>query len=290
MTNNAIAPNSWFSGRTAVLATMHRKEQVITPLIEANLGLSVVVPTQFDSDRFGTFTREIPRPGSQRDAARAKAIAAMEVTGHTLAIASEGSFSPHPFLPMVAQNRELVLFLDPANQLEVVGETITSDTNFAHQTISSVVEALAFAEKIGFPDHGLVIMPDANAMGDGIKGVIDPMHLRTTVDAMLQRSPNGTLHLETDMRAMYNPTRMRAIAAATENLIQTLQTTCPACAAPGFDRVEYRYGLPCSWCNQPTDLVQAVIWGCQRCSFQQNEQYPNGLQSADPGQCPYCNP
>ena len=64
-------PDAW-AGRTAVLATMHGKEAAIAPVLARFTGLRVAVPNGFDSDRFGTFSRDIPRAGSALDAARAK--------------------------------------------------------------------------------------------------------------------------------------------------------------------------------------------------------------------------
>jgi hypothetical protein len=267
---------------------MHGKERAIAPLFDLQLGMKVILPNGgFDSDRFGTFTRDIPRQGSQLEAARAKELSGLEV-----AIASEGSFTPHPAFPFVAENRELVILVDQVHQLEVVGEAVSIQTNFAHQTVFSVAEALDFAQKVGFPEHGLVIKLEADAEGSSsiVKGVIDPNQLEMEVKTLLQRSASGTVWLETDMRAMYNPSRMAVIMAATQNLIQKLQKKCPACGFPGFDRVECIYGLPCGLCHQPTDLIRAVIWGCQQCQYRQEQLYPNGQQIADPGQCSYCNP
>ena len=51
--------------KPAVLATMHRKDRVIVPLLEHALGLEIRVPRDFDTNRFDTFTREVERTGSQ---------------------------------------------------------------------------------------------------------------------------------------------------------------------------------------------------------------------------------
>ncbi|PMB21063.1 DUF6671 family protein, partial [Fischerella thermalis] len=101
-----------FNNRIAVLATKHQKERVIAPILEAELRMKVVVPEDFDTDVFGTFTREVKRPGNQVEAARLKAKKALELTGESLAIASEGSFGPHPEIPFISGNREVVLLLD----------------------------------------------------------------------------------------------------------------------------------------------------------------------------------
>ncbi|MBE9170839.1 hypothetical protein IQ238_26120 [Pleurocapsales cyanobacterium LEGE 06147] len=149
---------SLFSDRTAVLATMHHKERVIAPILNRDLGVKVIVPANFDTDRFGTFTRDIARAGNQLEAARHKAEKVLAVTGEGLAIASEGSFFPHPAFPFVACDRELVLLRDRVNHLEIVGEELSTETNYAHTSIQTIEETLEFAQKVGFLEHALVAM------------------------------------------------------------------------------------------------------------------------------------
>jgi Zn finger protein HypA/HybF involved in hydrogenase expression len=284
--------NSWFRDRVAVLATMHQKEKAIAPLFETELGCKVIVPTQFDSDRFGTFTRDIKRLGTQIEAARNKAQNVLEVTGETLAIASEGSFYPHPSFPFLACDREIVLLLDIDNDLEVIGEEISTQTNYNHQKIKNLQEALDFAQKVGFPEHGLVVMisQDATERENIFKGIVDEKNLIEMVEIALKKSPNGTIHLETDMRAMYNPTRLKVIEKATYNLIKKLNCFCPQCGVPGFDIIERLAGLPCGWCSTPTALIKTAIYQCQKCDSRQEKLFPDGRETADPSQCQYCNP
>jgi hypothetical protein len=164
-----------FAQRVAVLATMHRKEQVIAPLLKQHLNLEVVVPTQFNTDKFGTFTRDIPRQGNQLEAARAKAQQALQITGKTIAIASEGTFGPHPSIPYIACNRELVLLLDQEHNLEIAGYAISTETNYSHTVVTTLEDALAFAQTADFPEHGLIVMP---------KGAIaDSTHIIKGIDA-----------------------------------------------------------------------------------------------------------
>jgi hypothetical protein len=51
-----------------------------------------------------------------------------------------------------------------------------------------------------------------------IKGIMDWEGLTQQVQSLLQNNPNGLVQLETDMRAMVNPTRMAVIKSATERL------------------------------------------------------------------------
>ena len=60
-----------FHHGTAVLGTRHGKEAVIVPTLRAELGLEVELLSTLDTDRFGTFTREVPRLSSARETVRA---------------------------------------------------------------------------------------------------------------------------------------------------------------------------------------------------------------------------
>lgn len=287
-----LMSRKYFTDRIAVLATMHRKEEAIAPILQEHLGIQVIVPPDFNTDDFGTFTRERERPGTQLETARLKAEKILQQTGATLALASEGSFGPHPEFPMLACDRELVLLLDVTHGLELVGEDFSVDTNYRHCTICSLEEAFKFAQAVGFPDHGLIVMSQANTkqLTAIAKGITTAAHLEEAVEKALRESSTGTIHIETDMRALYNPTRMQAIARATLNLVQAAQRTCPQCDRPGFTAIEYRKGLPCDWCSLPTALTRSVLYQCQTCSFQQESLFPDGLKTADPAQCQYCNP
>lgn len=281
-----------FQNRVAVLATMHRKEVAIAPVLELELGLKIHVPKNFNTDQFGTFTREITRSGEQLEVARRKALSALDQTGMDLAIASEGSFAPHPAFPMLPCNRELIILIDQLNGLEVIGEAISTETNFNHRSISSFEEAYNFAIQAGFPEHKLVVMvcKDSNDRSEIVKGIADFDKLQESVSLALARSQTGSIHIETDMRAMHNPTRMKAIAQATHDLVKKLKQCCPNCSAPGFTVSAIRRGLPCGWCGSPTDLVLAETYQCQKCGFEQDKLYPNEKQAAEPMYCSYCNP
>jgi hypothetical protein len=294
MTNNAN-PSPRANGayridwrdRLITIATMHHKEKVIAPIIKAEIGVRAIVPADFDSDRFGTFTRDIARMGNQLEAARQKALAALELTGGDLAIASEGVFIPYPSYPALPYNQEIVLFLDLINQLEVVSRFDSTETNFSHICVKFFRQVEGFAKQIGFPDHALVVI---EANGEIHKGIQDIAQLKEIVEIGLQRSPDRSLHLETDMRALFNPTRMKNIERATLNLVQKLKSLCPECEFPDFAIAESKTGLPCEFCGLPTKLVKSQICKCQKCQFTQTVHFPNGQKTADPQYCQYCNP
>ncbi len=287
-----------FRNRIGVLATMHRKEQVIAPILETELGLQIEVPLGLDTDALGTFTREIPRQGSQLEAARAKIARGLELTEASVGIASEGTFGPHPAAPWIPQACEIVVLMDQQHNLEIWGQDVSTETNFSHRIVATVAEALTFADQIGCPTHGVIAaLPEAMTAaglarepGAIHKGITDRDVLIETVTSLLDRSSTGRVHIEADMRAMFNPTRMQAIERATQDLIRIVQQTCPNCGWPGFRIVERKSGLRCGSCGLPTAGIRAVIYGCQRCSYRQEILYPNGVDVADPATCAYCNP
>jgi hypothetical protein len=282
--------HSLFHGRTAVLATRHGKERVIAPAIEPALGIDLVVPAEFDTDRFGTFTREVPRVGTQREAARRKALAALEQTGHDLAIASEGSFGPHPAVPFLTANIELVVLVDRVHDLEIVGTHVATETQTGHRWVDDPEDALAFARSVGFPDHGIIVRRGPDDPAGIVKELADAAALCAAVRETVSASQERRAFLEVDLRAHRNPTRMKAIAAAAADLVANALRRCPDCGTPGFAHVDSEPGLPCRWCRLPTEYVRLLIYGCSRCDARRELPRPDGRVFADPGECPRCNP
>ena len=80
-----------FRNRRLIIGTRHHKDQVLAPLLEANLGVHTEVPTEFDTDAWGTFSGEVERKLAPLDAAREKCLKALQETGCDLGVASEGT-------------------------------------------------------------------------------------------------------------------------------------------------------------------------------------------------------
>ncbi|WP_448519112.1 DUF6671 family protein [Rhodoflexus sp.] len=272
-----------FGNRMAALATIHEKEKIILPIFDQFIELNICVAA-VNTDQFGTFTGEIAREGTQIETIRRKCLAATAQTGLSIGIASEGSFGPHPQMPFVACNYELVMLKDLETDLEVCGRYLTTATNFSQKTVSAVAEALAFADSVGFPAHGLIVRGRNNV----VKGIRAFEHLIQTVETELTKG-DGLLYIETDMRAMHNPMRREAIAKATEDLVQRLITACPACNRPGFGKEEPIYGLPCSWCGLPTQEIKGYRMRCPTCQHTV-EVISHEKEFADPAVCTFCNP
>ncbi|MEY6433295.1 DUF6671 family protein [Thioalkalicoccus limnaeus] len=277
-----------YRGRRVALLTRHGKERVIAPVLEPAIGCRIELVEGFDTDRLGTFTREIPRAGTQREAARKKARIGMELANLPHGLASEGSFGPDPIAGMFSWNVEFVIFLDAERGLEVVG-VAQGKANHGHLLTGDWTVAEAFARQAEFPAHHLVVRPEGENDPRIRKGIAHWAELEASFAWAQTQSVNGLAFLETDVRAHVNPTRQSTIRAAAEDLAAKLLSPCPVCRAPGFWIVDRVPGLPCSECGAPTRETRADILGCVRCPHQIT-RLRGDRREADPGRCDYCNP
>ena len=282
-----------YKGRSVALATMHGKEAAVAGPFGRLLGLDVVVPEKLNTDLLGTFTGEIERPGDMRATAREKARLGMLASGSSLGVASEGAYGPHPMLPFIPSGTELMLFVDAERSIEIVEVMMVKRTNFGSATAASTADIAKFLESAGFPEHALIVSPNASPAGTPAsfrKGIRDRQMLDAAVAEMAEKSDDGLALVQTDMRAHVNPTRQAAIQELAVQLAERLLCYCPACATPGFGLTTVEQGLPCELCKLPTKLALHEVHQCQACSYEQASPRPDGLTEADAQYCDRCNP
>ena len=277
-----------FGERKLVIATKHEKERVIAPILESELGVICFVPDNFDSDAFGTFSGEVERKLDPVETAKRKCRLAMELNSCDLGVASEGSFGPHPSNFFARADDEILVFIDTANDLEIIARELTIETNFDGRTVANMSELLEFAEAAKFPSHGLILRSAKGVNEQIIKSIIDRAELEAGYTKLFETY--GSAYVETDMRAMFNPTRLKVIGDAAVKLAARVKSLCPKCATHGFGVVEMRPGLRCSMCGAPTDSALSLVSRCKRCGFEADEMYPNGNTLEDPRFCGICNP
>lgn len=278
----------FFEGRTLVIASMHQKEQVLQPILQEGLKVNVTVAVGLNTDLLGTFTGEVARPGDPLSTARKKCELALDLFGGDLALASEGSFGAHPAAFFLPANEEWLLLLDRKNGLEIHARHLSTATNFSGQEFSSLEELEAFASKVGFPSHGLILRESKDDLEGILKGITDPNQLRLAAMHLLETQGSG--FVETDMRAMFNPSRMAVIEETAHLLIQKLQSFCPSCQLPGFAVTSTIQGLPCSLCGTPSRAALAHLLVCSHCQHQEKVNFPHGKKAEDPQYCQVCNP
>lgn len=282
---------NFFQGRTAVLASMHGKEKVIAPLLEAELGICVIIATGIDTDQFGTFTGDVPRTESAYQTALRKIEAARKrFPDQTLFVASEGSFNPHPDAPILTVNSEIVVLVDDLNDIEIAGTHHSMETTAERQVIRTPEDAIAFAVNKDLERNALVAKTYTGSRPIFLKGIRSIPALRRIMRHFFSVSTTGEVELETDLRAFCNEQRMANIGKATEHLLRKLNTPCPSCGWPGFEITETQYGLPCSQCHMPTKLAKSHLFSCKKCGCTVGKGNTHNLLFADPMHCDHCNP
>lgn len=277
-----------FKHRTLAIATMHGKEQVIRPLMEKSLQVNCMLIPQINTDALGTFSGEVEREGNPIDTLRLKCELGFKLTGADLVIANEGSFGQHPHLFFAKANQELVMIKDKRNHLEIVASHLTTETNFDGREVTDKQQVLEFAEKALFPSHGLILKAQQHAKTCIKKGITAYEDLLTLTTKHLETE--GKIWLETDMRALYNPTRMLVIEEAIRQLVQKLKSECPVCHYPGFWISEIKDGLPCMQCGFATRSTYAHIYRCEHCLHEKELYFPHFRRYEDPMYCDFCNP
>ena len=274
-----------YSGQQFSVATKHQKGLYLDPVFSRITG-ALLIEAPVDTDQLGTFTGEIERQGTMLECARRKCIWGMQALGCDYGLATEGSFGPHPSIPFLAAHTEILIFIDQIRGLEIYEQITTVDTNYQHSTVRSFDELLAFAVKIGFPSHALIISTGAER--SFIKGIQTLAELKIAYNQCVQQSIDGTVFVQTDMRAHLNPTRQSAIRGLGERLAQRLISLCPGCNMPGWPQVTYEYGLLCKQCQRPTPERAYEVNSCVKCSFQTRSVVNS--QGANPEFCLNCNP
>lgn len=285
-------PAQPYSGRVAALATKHGKEQAIAPALRECLGLDISVPADLDTDRLGTFTGEVPRPGTIEETAVAKARMGMQATGLPIGIASEGSYGPDPRVPLVPTGLELMVLVDDIRDLVISEHLVDPAPAFRSTRTRTANGIAAWLGKVGFPSHAVIVQPNLQDGGAPLfrKALDSETAVAQAVAECSRLSPDGLALVTTDMRAHLNPTRMSTLSRLALRFAKRIATACPACDTPGFGKVGVEKGLPCEWCEEPTELVAREIHGCVTCEHRDTRPRSDGLERADPGNCALCNP
>jgi len=281
-----------YAGHSAVLATMHGKEAAIAPVLFDRLGLVVSTAPDLETDVLGTFTGEIARAGTIREAAIAKARLGMTATGLPIGIASEGSYGPHPHVPFIPGGIELMVLVDDIRGIVVAEHLIDDAPMFDHAFGMGIDELTDFLERIGFPDQALIVKPaeasvDVAPIHKGLRGKDE---LASAITECAASSRDGQALIQTDMRAHMNPTRMATLQRLAVSLAERVAASCPACRMPGFGQVNVETGLPCEDCGAPSIMVRHPVFGCVACDHREKQPRADGRTHSDPRYCLQCNP
>ena len=281
-----------YQGACIIIPTKHAKSIAIAPPFWESLSASVL-EYYVDTDLMGTFSGEIERDGNALECARRKCLWALELLGDKVdyCLASEGSFGPHPFIPFLPCDQEILYFIDRKRGFHLHMTHLNEKTNYQMKAVKSLEELQSFAEAAQFPSHALILRPDDHYTKSPIyKGIDTQEALIEAFNKSLVHSSDGKVWVETDMRAQFNPSRMEAIGELAYKLAQRLATQCSACNAPGWGRTSVEKGLHCEYCDQETEMVAHEIYGCVLCEHTETMPRTDGMKSAPQMHCGRCNP
>ena len=292
MADGTINLKSPYHGNCILLATKHQKSLAIAPAFWSSLGASVLEYI-VDTDQLGTFSGEVERNGSALECARKKCGLSLDKLGSNVefALASEGSFGPHPSIPLLPVNQEILYFIDRKRDFHLHLVHWSEKTNYQMQTLSSLEELQKFAESANFPSHALILRPNnRNNKTFVFKGIDTQDSLEQAFRESVKHSSDGKVWVETDMRAHLNPTRMAVIGELAVKMGERLGTLCPKCMSPGWGCISMVKGLPCESCDQTTELIAEEIHGCVLCDHTEKKCRTDALKHAPQQNCCWCNP
>lgn len=268
-------------GRVAFL-TCHDKTRLVSEPLAA-LGFVVEPLTTYNTDHFGTFSREVGRTGSAEDTVLAKAKLAADLASSRYGLGSEGSFGRDPHIGWMPWDYELLCLWDAERQYAVFALAGSGATNYAQGEVDSMQAAVLFMDKAQFPEHALILGRPGEPWFR--KGICERDALIEQLQALLPQELR--IWLETDMRAHFNPLRQAVIREAAVVLAQRLSSHCPQCQALGFAFARSEPGLLCVDCESSTPLAAVHIWQCPACVYSERRPVAGNAPAAH---CGYCNP
>jgi hypothetical protein len=274
----------WASVEAALL-TKHHKLALIGPAL-AKVGISVIDTDAFDTDTLGSFSGETPRLQTPLECARTKARLAAELTGLPIGIGSEGSFGGGPYAGLVNWDDELLLLVDTRT-----GQEIMAFASGPVPLASLETDQLAaISQHLQQHDaaQGWICRYGAGVV-KGLVGFDQINSALATAGLVVDgHSLSEKIKLQPDLRAHLCPARQSYIQQAANQLAERWLSLCPSCHKPDFWRKAVETGLPCEVCHYPTGRIKSYTKKCDCCGYV--EQEPTGVEFADQGHCPLCNP
>lgn len=273
-----------YDRKKGVIVTNHKKERVISPVFQQALGLecSVIAPA-FNTDSYGSFSGEVPRNRAPIETLRMKCLEGMEYSGAKIGIASEGSYGSHPAIPFLNASQEYMIFVDLEHHIEIIESDIFTDITVFEEHCNSKHELLKLLQNIDFPSQGVLIKNSAGGLlSKSVKTINDISEI-----AENEWRAGREIIIESDLRAMHNPKRMRTIEKLALKLVKRIKQLCPECETPGFGPIDRIPGAACSNCGKVSTRTLAIKYACKHCDYSESRVKKLLI---DPLHCNWCNP
>lgn len=204
MARDRLKNKSVYQGSRIVLATTHAKSTAIAPPFLERLGVSIIEYV-VDTDQLGPFSGEVERKGNALECARKKCELFLNDSAADIdfAIASEGNFGRHPFLPC---DQEILYFIDRQRGFHLHMSHMSEKTNYRTEKVVSIDELHQLADQISFPSHALILRPNNRETKAPIfEGLDTWQDLEAAFRECMKYADAGVVWVETDMRAQFNP-------------------------------------------------------------------------------------
>lgn len=271
-----------------VLTTKHDKLRLIQPAFEQMIGCTLI-EANLDTDQLGTFSGEIARLAPPRETAIQKARLGMIETGLPFGIASEGSVGPDLIVPFLNSNIEHLVLVDDQRKIVIHESYRSLEITAVSAKVLPNDDLSEFLKKADFPAHRLIVHPNTPEIKEFIKGIGTLEDLVMAIEKCASMSPDGVAVVESDLRAMYSPSRQRNIEHAAQALARRVSQLCPDCQVPGWGQVGYEKGVKCTECGFINlEAVRQEILGCISCEYR--ELGTIIATELDPAKCQFCNP
>jgi hypothetical protein len=269
-----------------VLPTLHGKGVLAKHAFKEHLGM-YVEELEIDTDQFGTFSGDIERKLSPTESAIAKAKLGLTLSGHTYALASEGTVGADPTVPFINSDIECVVFVDSVNDVIISHIYRSFDISAYTHEYTAGEDLDAFLSKADFPNHQLIV----KSLDSGVIALAKGISTKPDLMSVLHKAKEDGLKkvvIESDLRAHASPSRAENIRKAFIELAIRISSLCPGCESPGWGITSSLRGLPCTDCGEDSDAIRAYVYGCLSCTF--TAEGDPIATSIDPSRCSWCNP
>jgi hypothetical protein len=275
--------------RTRVaLATQHGKERQLAPPFAEILGWDIEVAA-VDTDTWGTFSGDIPRLLSPRDTALGKARSGALSVNLATGLGSEGTIGPHPSIPFLTVDQEVLAFVDLEVGYDVVERVVSTDIVAVSEIWHEGVALDELVERADLPRHALIAKTKSTSSPMVIKGLTSRGDIEHSLAALLDAHPDAEIVLESDHRAMMSPSRQAVIEQCARKLATRLSRLCPSCSTRGWGVMDHERGAPCRECGTLSlEAIVADVEGCVGCEHRVIRR--RDISEIDPAQCQVCNP
>jgi hypothetical protein len=109
-----------------------------------------------------------------RSSAAGRVVAHGRSTEVTLGLASEGSFGPHPAVPWITVDREIVVLVDDRRGLVVVGVASSTDIVAASMTLRPSQDLAPLVERADLPTHAVTVVPNQGPPARSTRASAEP--------------------------------------------------------------------------------------------------------------------